>query len=181
MTLARTPLLLAALTAPAPACGTFSGTTDASGSETGAGTGSDSDTPTGGAGETVTVYDIQMGKITVDIVVEVKDVVVTSPIYYDKKTGDGNFFTSEAAGGPFSGIQVHAYADVVAELGAGGALPKVGDKITLRAMYGEFFDASQLTLSTAADLTPGGAGVVPAPSVVTAGEVTTGGDRKSVG
>ena len=178
MTLARTPLLLAALTALAPACGTFSGTTDASsGSETGDATGSDTNTPTGGAGETVTVYDIQQGKVPTDIVVEVKDVVVTSPIYYDKKTGDGNFFIAEAAGGVFSGIQVHVFADVITELDAGGTLPKIGDKITLRAMYTEFYDASQLTLSTGTDLTPGGAGVVPAPSVVKAADITTGGAK----
>ena len=134
MTHARTPLLLASLVTLAPACGTFSGTTDASGSETGAGTGSDSDTPTGGAGETVTVYDIQQGKVTDKVVVELKNVVVTSPVFYDKKA-NGNMFIAEAAGGPFSGIQVYIYADTALELDAMGGLPKVGDTIDLRAMY----------------------------------------------
>lgn len=176
MTLARTPLLLAALTALAPACGTFSGTTDASGSETSADTGSDTNTPTGGAGETVTIYDIQMGKVPVDVVVEVKDVVVTSPVFYDKMN-NGYFFIAEAGGGPFSGIQVFVPPTVATELDAGGLLPKLGDKIAMQAMYNEFYDASQLKLSVAADLTITGAGVVPAPSVVKAADITTGGAK----
>ena len=178
MTHARTPLLLAALVTLAPACGTFSDTSATGDSETGSGsgTGSATDTPTGGGGETVTVYDIQQGKVTDKVVVELKNVVVTSPVFYDKKA-NGNLFIAEAAGGPFSGIQVYIYADTALELDAMGGLPKVGDTIDLRAMYTEFYDASQLTVGAASDLTITGTGTVPAPSVVKAADITTGGAK----
>ncbi|HEY0137613.1 MAG TPA: hypothetical protein VGB85_26190, partial [Nannocystis sp.] len=107
---------------------------------------------------------------------DLKDLVVTSPIYYDKKS-NGNFFVSEAGGGPFSGILVYAYADVIAELDAEGSLPAVGDKIDLRATYTEFYDYSELTLSAGVDLKITGAGTVPAPTTVTAADVATGGPK----
>jgi len=178
MTLARTSLLLT-LAALASACGTFQETSDTKSgteSDSASGTGSDSDTPTGGGGETVTIYDIQQGKVTDKVVVELKNVVVTSPVFYDKKA-NGNLFIAEAAGGPFSGIQVYIYADTALELEAMDGLPKVGDVINLRAMYAEFYDASQLTVSAASDLTIIGPGTVPAPNVVTAAEITTGGAK----
>ncbi len=99
MTLSRSPLLLA-LAALAPACGTFSETTESAGSDsTASGT-------TGGAGETVTIYDIQQGKVPVDLVVELKNVIATSPVYFvpekdDKTKKTAYLFVAEAAGGPF--------------------------------------------------------------------------------
>lgn len=174
MTFTRSPLLLA-LTALAPACGTFSETSESAGTEaTASGSASDSDTPTGGGGETVTIYDIQQGKVPVDLVVELKNVVATSPVYFDKNN-KAFLFVAEAAGGPFSGIQVYIYDDVAAELGAG--LPKMGDTLSLRATYTEFFDLSQLTVSAASDITITGPGTIPAPSVVTAADITTMGPK----
>jgi len=134
-------------------------------------------TPTTGAGtQDATIYKIQQGEVPEMTLVDLKDLVVTSPIYYDKKS-NGNFFVSEAAGGPFSGILVYAYADVIAELDADGKLPAVGDKIDLRAIYTEFFDYSELTLGAGADMTITGAGTVPAPTTVTAADVATGGPK----
>ena len=173
MTLSRSPLLLA-LAALAPACGTFSETTESAGSDsTASGT-------TGGAGETVTIYDIQQGKVPVDLVVELKNVIATSPVYFvpekdDKTKKTAYLFVAEAAGGPFSGIQVFIYADVALELGAG--LPKMGDTLSLRATYTEFYELSQLTVKAASDVTITGPGTIPAPSVVTAAEVTTMGAK----
>ena len=167
MTLSRSPLLLA-LAALAPACGTFSETTESAGSDsTASGT-------TGGAGETVTIYDIQQGKVPVDLVVELKNVIATSPVYFDKDK-KAYLFVAEAAGGPFSGIQVFISADVALELGAG--LPKMGDTLSLRATYTEFYELSQLTVKAASDVTITGPGTIPAPSVVTAAEVTTMGAK----
>jgi len=170
MTLSRSPLLLA-LAALAPACGTFSETTESAGSDS---TASDSTGGTGGTGETVTIYDIQQGKVPVDLVVELKNVIATSPVYFDKNK-KAFLFVAEAAGGPFSGIQVYIYDDVAVELGAG--LPKMGDTLSLRATYTEFFELSQLTVSAASDVTITGPGTIPAPSVVTAAEVTTMGAK----
>ncbi len=175
MTLTRSPLLLA-LAALAPACGTFSDTSESAGSdETASGSGSDSDTPTGGEpGDTVTVYDIQQGKVPVDLVVQLNNVIATSPVYFDKNK-KAFLFVAEAAGGPFSGIQVYIYDDVAVELGAG--LPKMGDTLSLRATYTEFFDLSQLTVTAASDVTITGPGTIPPASVVTAAEVTTMGAK----
>jgi hypothetical protein len=162
MTLTRSPLLLA-LAALAPACGTFSDTSESAGSdETASGSGSDSDTPTGGEpGDTVTVYDIQQGKVPVDLVVQLNNVIATSPVYFDKNK-KAFLFVAEAAGGPFSGIQVYIYDDVAVELGAG--LPKMGDTLSLRATYTEFFDLSQLTVTAASDVTITGPGTIPPPA-----------------
>jgi hypothetical protein len=183
---ARTPLALLALALPAlhlAACGNLTPQTTDSAEESASGSdsdtptgGSDSDTPTGGSTDTVTIFQIQKGEVTDKTVVSVKDAVVTSPIFYDKKS-NGNFFIADPAGGAFSGIQVYAYADVMAELDAEGKLPAVGDKIDIRAMYSEFFDYSELTLSAAGDLAITGAGTVPAPATVTAAEVATGGAK----
>ena len=134
------------------------------------------DTPTGGTSTDATIYKIQKGEIPEATLVDLKGVIVTSPIFYDKKS-NGNFFIAEADGGPFSGIQVYAYADVIAGLDAEGKLPAVGDKIDIRAEYKEFFDYSELTLSAVGDINITGQGVVPPPSVVTAAEVATGGAK----
>ncbi len=171
MTFTRSPLLLA-LTALVPACGVFSETSDSAGTEaTASGSASDS---TGGGGQTVTIYDIQQGKVPVDLVVELKNVIATSPVYFDKNM-KAFMFVSEAEGGPFSGIQVYIYDDVAVELGAG--LPKMGDTLSLRATYTEFFDLSQLTVSAASDITITGPGTIPTPSVVTAADITTMGPK----
>ncbi|MBA3548147.1 MAG: hypothetical protein H0T76_16820 [Nannocystis sp.] len=172
MTLSRSPLLLA-LAALAPACSTFSDTSESAGSDSTA-SGSATDSDTGGPGETVTIYDIQQGKVPVDLVVQLKNVIATSPVYFDKNK-KAFFFVAEAAGGPFSGIQVYIYDDVAVELGAG--LPKMGDTLSLRATYTEFFELSQLTVSAASDVTITGPGTIPAPSVVTAAEITTKGAK----
>lgn len=94
MTFTRSPLLLA-LTALVPACGVFSETSDSAGTKaTASGSASDS---TGGGGQTVTIYDIQQGKVPVDLVVELKNVIATSPVYFDKNM-KAFMFVSEAEG-----------------------------------------------------------------------------------
>jgi hypothetical protein len=185
---ARTPLALLASFAfgglALGGCGNLTPQTTDTNAESGtgseatatAGESDDSDTPTGGGIETVTVFDLQKGEVTPDKLVSLKDVIVTSPIFYDKDN-NGNFFIAEAAGGAFSGIQVYAYADVMAELDAEGKLPAVGAVIDIRAMYKEFFDYSELTLGAPGDLTITGAGTVPPPATVTAAEIATGGAK----
>ena len=178
---ARTPLALlalAALLAPV-GCGNLTPqTTDTNADESGtageSGSGSEGETPTGGGIENVTVFELQKGEVPEETLASLKGVVVTSPIFYDKNS-NGNFFIAEAAGGAFSGIQVYAYADVMAELDAEGKLPAVGDVIDIRALYKEFFDYSELTLSAAGDITITGAGSVPPPATVKAADITTGG------
>jgi hypothetical protein len=131
---------------------------------------------TGGGLATVTIYDIQQGKVPDPTLVQLKDVVVTSPVFFDKND-NGNFFIAEQDGGEYSGIQVYVYADVAAELDSEGKLPAVGDKIDITANYKEFYDYSELELQNAADLTITGAGEVPAPSSVQAADIATGGAK----
>lgn len=134
------------------------------------------DTPTGGGPVSVTIYDIQKGMVADKSVVELKDVVVTSPVF-TSADGEGNFFIAEKDGGEYSGIQVYVYSDVTGELEAEGKLPAVGDVLEVRAMYQEFFEYSELTLQSAADLTITGSGSPPAPSTVAAADVATGGPK----
>ncbi len=185
MTYARKPLslVLALGFALAPACGSINPqNTDSGAAEDSATDGGDTNvpdteaTPTGGQTEDATIFDIQKGLIPEKTLVEIKGVIVTSPIFYDKKL-NGNFFVSDPAGGAFSGIQVFVYPDTIGELDGDGKLPAVGDKIDLRAMYTEYFTYSELTLSAGVDLTITGTGPVPAPTTVTAAEVATGGAK----
>jgi hypothetical protein len=182
MSHARTPLSLATLAmlvAGLTGCNALSpGNTDTATDPSGGSTASDTgNTPTEGMGiQDVTIYDIQQGKVTDKTVVELKNVIVTSPIFYDKKL-NGNFFISELGGGPFSGIQVYVYADVIAQLETEGNLPTVGDTLDLRALYSEFFDYSELTLSNVVDMTITGTGKLPTPDTVAAADIATGGAK----
>ncbi len=183
---ARTPLIrlasLIALGAFAPACGNLSpggdsGAEDSDPTVAETGTDDTGQTPTEGGGiQDATIFDVQMGKIPDKTLVEIKGVVVTSPIFVDKKM-NGNFFIAEAAGGAFSGIQVFVYPDVIGELESEGNLPAVGDIIDIRALYSEFFDYSELTLANVADLTITGAGKVPPAASVKAADIATGGAK----
>lgn len=172
-----------ALGAITTACNLTPNNTDA-GDETNGGDGTVSDSgdtptggePTGGGVVDVTIYDIQQNKVPDKSLVELKDVVVTSPVFLSKD-GEGNFFIAEKGGGEYSGIQVYVYSDVTAELDADGKLPTVGDVLELRATYQEFFEYSELTLQAAGDLTITGAGPVPAPTSVAAADIATNGAK----
>lgn len=184
MSHARTPLVslatLVSLVVSLAGCNALSpgDTTSDSSDPTAGGTATDTgNTPTEAMGiPDVTIYDIQQGKVTDKTVVELKNVIVTSPIFYDKKL-NGNFFISELGGGPFSGIQVYVYADVIAQLEAEGNLPAVGDTLDLRVLYSEFFEYSETTLSNVVDLTITGTGKLPTPDTVAAADIATGGAK----
>lgn len=175
MTLARTPLLLAALTALAPACGTYSGTTDTSGLDRRGhwqrlghpdrrrrrdrhrlrhpGTGQDPGRHRRrGRGRRRHLADLLRQEDRRRELLHLRGRRWPLLRRVSRSTPTPTWSPSSGPAAP---------------------CPRSATRIS--PLYGEFFDASQLTLSTAADLTPGGAGVVPAPSVVTAGEVTTGG------
>ena len=115
-----------------------------------------------------------MGTVPEKTYVDLKDVVATSQVFYDKKM-NANFFIAEAGGGEYSGIQVYVYADVAAELG--DKLPKLGDKLTISGQYVEFNGLSELTISKAANVNITGAGVVPDPTVVAPADIAMGGDK----
>lgn len=153
------------------------GTTDPSGSGTGNGpgngpggtlddTGTNTDPTAGPTGEPegTTIYDIQMGTVAPGLVT-ITDVVVVSPV----QVTDGGLFVQESAGGPFSGIFVFLYADVVT-----GVPLSPGDVVTITAEYDEFFDESQLTVTAVENITVTGTGTVPAELAVSSAEVVVG-------
>ncbi|HEY8375588.1 MAG TPA: hypothetical protein VIK91_03825 [Nannocystis sp.] len=121
--------------------------------------GYDCDAPsetTGGPTDTVTIYDIQQGKVPPQTVVTVENVVVTSPLTFK---GDG-FFVQDPMGGPYSGIYVYINQnpDMLA--------PKPGDVVTITGLYTEYYDASQISAGKAGDIVLGGTDTVPDPIVV---------------
>jgi predicted extracellular nuclease len=100
-----------------------------------------------------TVYEIQQGDVDEDTFVEVSDIIVTA-------VRTSGFFAQEAAGGQWSGIWI--YVD-------DGALPALGDVVTVNGWYEEFYELSQLDAAGAGDVTvtesPGEANV-PAPEAI---------------
>jgi predicted extracellular nuclease len=118
------------------------------------------------AGEDVTIYDIQGGKIAPKTTVTVKGVIVTSPVQVEK----GALFIEEPEGGEFSGIQLYMYDEVVAALDA-----PIGSVVTVTGLYDEFYGSSQITVMAVGDIEVTGTGEVPAPAVVAAADVANDG------
>ncbi len=104
--------------------------------------GSDSGEPGDGPGDVgeVSIYDVQTGEVETDSTVTLTDVVVTSPLTDE----GGGFFVQDEGGGEYSGIYVYMYDEV--ELS-----PVVGDTVTLSGKVSEFYDATQITITSAAD------------------------------
>lgn len=135
---------------------------------------SDSVGSTGGGSTTgvdlddATIYQIQGGQIPENSVVTVKGVIITSPVHEAK----GIMYIQEPDGGEYSGIAVYMYADVVAGLDA-----KPGIVVDVKGEYTEFFGESQLKVTALADITVVGEGEPPAPEVVAAADIATGGGK----
>lgn len=101
-------------------------------------TGASVDEP-GDVGE-VSIYDVQTGEVATDSTVTLTNVVVTSGL-----TAEGNgFFVQDEGGGEYSGLYVYMYDEV--EL-----TPAIGDTVTLTGQVSEFYDATQITVTGAAD------------------------------
>ncbi len=145
-TTARALLVLAGLSA---GCITPSSSDKGSGSDDGAGDGAD-----GGGTTPATIYDIQQGNVEVDSQVSLSRVIVTSPLTLD---GEG-FFISEAEGGEYSGVYVF--------LGTGGLgelFLSVGDELSLTGVVSEFYDYTELTVSSDSITVTGTGTVAPTP------------------
>ncbi len=128
--------------------------TDAdSDSDTDADTDADTDTDTADLPDN-TIYDVQTGVIADQAAVRIADVIVTSP------QEDNGFFVQEPGGGPNSGVFVYVYA-----MPAGIVEP--GDKVTIVGKVNEFYNETEISTSSAEDVTVGGTGAIPAPQVIT--------------
>ena len=106
-------------------------------------------------GSTVTIYDIQTGAVAEGETVTIQNTVVTSMITSDEE----GFFIQDEGGGEYTGIYVF-----VGQAG-GGIAPLVGDKLTITGSVSEFYDSTQLVISSAENLVVTGDGEA-VPSVV---------------
>ena len=144
--------------------GTSTGT-----SSTGTPTEATSDSTTGGPAA-MTIYDVQQGKFPAKTVVTLKGVVVTSQI---REKGDkGIVFVEEVAGGEYSGIALELDASVLAALDA-----PPGSVVDITGTYNEIFGNSQISVLAPGDISVVGTDTVPAPAVVLAADVSTGGAK----
>jgi predicted extracellular nuclease len=85
-----------------------------------------------------TIFDLQQGEVAEDSVVTLKDVLVSTPLTIE---GDG-FFIQDPAGGEYSGIYVFlqgSFSDLFLS---------VGDQITVTGAYTEYYDFSELTVTS---------------------------------
>lgn len=129
-------------------------------------TGVDSTGDDGGI-QAVTIYDIQQGMVPEGSAVLLRDVVISSPL----NATEGAVFVQEAAGGPFSGIYLFMYTEVVDALEV-----EVGDVVEVRGQYSEYFEFSELTISNAADITKSGSSMPPVATPVDAAMLAGGGE-----
>ena len=118
----------------------------------------------------MTIYDVQQGKFAQNTVVTIKGVVVTSPIHV--KAGKGTVFVEEVAGGEYSGIALELGEDVLAGLDA-----PPGAVVDFTGTYSESFGNSQIAVLAPGDITVVGTDTVPAPAVVLAADISTGGAK----
>jgi len=114
-----------------------------------------------------TIYDIQQGDVPENTVVTLEGVVVSSPVHVE----DSLVFVQDPDGGQYSGILLYLYSEV---MDAVDLVP--GDVINVTGEYAEFFDMSELTVTSAYDLTELSSGPAPAPEVVAPADIATGGE-----
>lgn len=149
---------------------TTAGTTAADSSSSESGTGP----TTTGEPEGTTIYDVQMGRIAPGLVT-LEDVVVVSPVRLELddmgQVTHGLVFVQEADGGPYSGILLFLYADVATSVSLAP-----GDLVTVEGEYGEYFEESQITITSVDGLAIGGIGTIPAAIDVAPTDVVVGTD-----
>ena len=104
-----------------------------------------------------TIADIQSGVIAEGETVTIQNAVITTSITGDEE----GFFIQDEGGGEWSGIYVF-----VGQAG-GGIAPIVGDKMTITGSVSEFYDSTQLVVSSAEAMKTTGE-ADPVPTVLTA-------------
>jgi predicted extracellular nuclease len=105
----------------------------------------------GGGGDS-TVAAIQSGEVAEGAYVTLTDVIATSSL----DRAEGGFFVQDAGGGEYSGIYIYAYEEVAAELGSLVA----GQALTITGQVTEFYDYTEITVSSSADIEVTGSGDV---------------------
>ncbi len=144
--------------------GADTGPTDTGPGETEDETDTDPSGPTT-AGDDTTIYDIQMGSVPEGTIVTLTGVVVTSPVQVE----DGGVTIQDPMGGAYSGLYLFLFDEVMM-----GVPLSPGDEITVRGEYTEFFDFSEITVTSADDIMVTGTGTIPEPPVVDPAEIVAG-------
>ncbi|MCA9648992.1 MAG: hypothetical protein H6712_25535 [Myxococcales bacterium] len=139
------------------------------GDETGTGTEGETENGPGGsttAADEVTIYDLQMGMVPDGTFVNIENVIVTSPVQVDR----GAVTVQDPMGGQYSGIYLYLYADVVT-----GVPMQPGDVVSLRGTYTEYFEQSQIEITSVDGIEVTSSGTVPEPALVSAADIAVGG------
>jgi len=113
------------------------------------------------------IYDIQQDGAGLDEFVTLSDKVVTMPDCLDG--GYGYFAIQEPDGGEYSGLLVFTYEDVIVEVDV-----TPGQVVTIGGTVTEYYDMTELTLSSASDLEITGTATVPEPVALTAADLAEG-------
>jgi hypothetical protein len=121
-----------------------------------------------------TIQEIQQGGVPDGTIVDLRDVVVTTPIAASPR----GFFVQEpvyATQAEFSGIWVYLpEASMVDDL-AGVVTPDA--MVNVRGMYTEYMDLSEIEINAASDVTPAGSHEL-LPAIVDPCRVATGGNQQ---
>lgn len=150
-----------------PTTGPTSGPTSGpDGTADDSGTANDTDPGTTTSADPVTIYDIQMGMVPEGTLVSLDNVIVTSPV----QVQDGAVTVQDPGGGQYSGIYLYLYAEVVM-----GVPLQPGDVVSIRGEYTEFFDQSQIEITSLEGIEVTGSDTVPDPVLVNAADIAVGG------
>jgi len=96
----------------------------------------------GSIGGAVSCADMQQGSVATDSIVTLTDVVVTSPITLDGK----GFFVQDPGGGAWSGMYIYlqgTFTDLYLQ---------VGDRVSITGTYTEYYDYSELGVTSMDDI-----------------------------
>jgi DNA/RNA endonuclease YhcR with UshA esterase domain len=135
---------------------------DGDGDTTGDGDSGDGDPGDGDPSGSATIYQIQQGEIGEGMIVTVNGVVVTTPV----KAEAGLVFVQEPTAGPYSGISLYMWSEVVMSTPL-----KPGDVVNLTGEYAEFHGMSQIIVRNPDDISIVGSATVPGPDMVTTAEI----------
>jgi len=129
--------------------------------------GDDGDTDEQGPRD-ATIYELQGQMVPPSTIVKLSNVVVTSHVNFE----EGGVFVQEQDGGEFSGIYMFMYTEVVDNVPL-----QVGDVIDVIGEYTEYYQFSELTVRSVADVTVTGSVPPLEPAVVAPADVATGGPK----
>jgi len=118
------------------------------------------------------IYDIQSGSIAPDSEVKVKCVVVTSQL---TEAPPGFFVQEPDSAGAAENSGIYVYVSDEGILGDIEPMIAVGNSVTLKAVYTEYYDLSELTISTVKDVQLLGTDTVTPTPIADPCSIATGG------